>query len=233
MLTSGAAITSSASRADAGPVTVQADRLEMTGSEITTTAERGEGGQIALQGRLLGLFPGSRITTSAQGQGSTGNAGDITIDPQILVLDRDSRIEAKARAGNGGHIRITADSILRWPPPDSVIDASSETGISGRIDQSTPDRNIAGTLTTLPGVFLDATALLPTACAARLGANVSSLRAGVTGLPADPSGLLVGSYTADRPTDLTTLPAAHPGSRPEAVAARPTGSARLSFACGG
>jgi hypothetical protein len=43
----------------------------------------------------------------------------------------------------------------------------------------------------------------------------------------------VESYTADRPTNLTTLPAANAVSRPEAVAAQLTGPARLSFACQG
>jgi hypothetical protein len=197
--------------------------LELDSSTISAQTASADGGDLRFSVGRLAHLSDSTLTTSVAG--GTGTGGNIFGSTRFLVLDR-SDIVADAHPGTSGNITIIADQVVR--SPDSIIQASTDLKIAGD-----PNTDVGGTLTTLPGAFLDATALLPTACAARLGANLSSLRAGVTGLPADPSGLLVGSYTADRSTELTTLPAGNTVSQPEAVAARPTGPARLSFACGG
>ena len=62
-------------------------------------------------GRLIDLQD-SRVESSVARE--AGNAGDITIDPDFLILD-DSAILARADAGIGGDIQITAGQILRSP----------------------------------------------------------------------------------------------------------------------
>lgn len=238
-LTGGAQITSSASQANAGRITITTPgTLWLTESAITTEATQGEGGQINLRvGRLIGLFSGSGVTTSATGGGSTGNAGNIMIDPQILVVDRDSRIKANAREGNGGRIDLIAENILVWSPLEDRIQAQSERGISGRVDIHAPDQNVGRTLTPLPSGFLDASALLPAACATRVGAPASRFKPNlVASLPSDPNGPLVGSYLSylgHRPPDrgAPSRGAAAAGTREAAPEPVSAGAGRLSFAC--
>ena len=79
-----------------------------------------------------------------------GNAGNILIGPQVfLPSDRLVFKEVLARAG------------------DSILDATSETGISGQVEVASPDSELAGQLTPLPMTFLDALRMMNTPCEAR------------------------------------------------------------------
>jgi filamentous hemagglutinin family protein len=182
----------------AGSVRVAADRLRLDdGGFITTASDRTGGGRIELEvGKLLSLSNGGEITSTVFG-GADTTAGDITIDhPRFLVLNN-SRILARATEGRGGNIRIEADNILR--SPESAIDASAETGISGTVATSTPEVDLSGGVTILPAVFLGAADLLRESCAARRSEGLSSFTAmGRGGLPPDPAGPLAASYLEER-----------------------------------
>jgi filamentous hemagglutinin family protein len=182
----------------AGNVLVEAERrLRMNRGRITTESANQGGGRIDLRvGDLAELQDNAEITSTVFG-GIGTTAGDITINhPRFLVLN-DSRILARATAGRGGNIRIKADNILR--SPESAIDASAETGISGTVATSTPEVDLSGGVTILPAVFLGAADLLRESCAARHSEGLSSFTAmGRGGLPPDPAGPLAAPYLEER-----------------------------------
>ncbi|MEI6085659.1 MAG: filamentous hemagglutinin, partial [Verrucomicrobiota bacterium] len=120
-------------------------------------------------------------------ESTTGNGGNITIDPTFVVLNTSSLI-ANAITGNGG--KITIDSHYFFVS-DSLIDASSQFGVQGSIFITALNFDVTGNLLTLPGNPLDAEARLRPHCAIRLPHGASSFT--VTGrsqLPAEPDGLL-------------------------------------------
>ena len=69
---------------------LQGERLELAGrvldrGRITTSAEQAGGGQIIIEvGRLIDLQKSSIVSSVGQAE---GDAGDISIDPDFLVLD--------------------------------------------------------------------------------------------------------------------------------------------------
>ena len=68
----------------------------------------------------------SQISTSVGGVAEKSDGGNITIDPQFVVL-QNSQIIAQAFAGAGGAITIIATSAF-IADPLSIVDASSTTG---------------------------------------------------------------------------------------------------------
>jgi hypothetical protein len=106
----------------------------------------------------------SKITTSVKA--GAGDGGDINIDPVFVVLDA-SDILANAHDGNGGDIEIITNHLIKTP--DSVIKASSVKGVDGRIQINAPDSQINGELSSAPIEFLNAAAILPQPCSARVG----------------------------------------------------------------
>jgi hypothetical protein len=202
----------------AGDVAISADRLEIHGGAILTGAPFAGGGRITLiVDRLIDLED-SWITT-AVGGGETTSAGDITIDPPILILD-DSLLLANAAAGRGGNITITVDQLIR--SPDSRIDASAgPAGIDGTVVISSPDADVAGGLVVLEASVLGAAALLRERCAARRDVGASSFTGvGRGGLRLGPDGPLASAYP-DRITatdgDLTPNDS-HPAEAPRSAA---------------
>ena len=108
------------------------------GSKISTEAvdERfvASGGNITLHiGDFLHLV-GSEISTSVLGR--TGNGGNITIDPPLVILDHSSII-AQAIAGNGGNITINADQFIQ--SSDSTFRRASQKRRFGYGDDQRPD----------------------------------------------------------------------------------------------
>jgi filamentous hemagglutinin family protein len=185
--------------ADAGQLTVVArERLEIDNAFIGTESVAAGGGQITLEvGELLFLTNRGEISSSVFG-GAETTAGNITIDPRFLILDRSSII-AQADAGDGGNITIVADNLLR--SPGSIIDASSRTGITGTVVISTPDVDLSSGLVVLEGALLDAASQLRERCVARRDIGASSFTGvGRGGLPANPDAPLTGSYLGAAPT---------------------------------
>lgn len=169
---------------NAGSIVIDAgQKLELSnGSSITTEAASADGGDIHITARdLVSLFD-SRITTSV-GTGS-GNGGNIRIDPTFVVL-KNSQITANAFGGNGGNIDIVSDFFLT--DTASVVQASSQLGISGTVAIAAPQTNLSSSVTVLPSAFFDASALIRQSCATRAERAASSLvYVGRGGLAANP-----------------------------------------------
>ncbi len=207
MISDGGAISAeSFGTGDSGRILVVAsDRLSLHDGAITTRAGQAGGGGIELQvGTLIDLLD-SEITTEVQGL--TGDAGDIVIDPIFLVL-QNSVIRANAIGGDGGNIRIEAGSLIS--DRASVIDASSELGVSGTVTISSPDTDVSGGLVVLSADFIDAASQLADRCAAAAAGQGSRFAAiGRGGLPAGPETMLPG-YLLDEDS-LLVGPADRPG----------------------
>jgi filamentous hemagglutinin family protein len=172
-----ASVSTRSDAGESGRIFVRArDSLRLfDGSRVSVETTRADAGDITLEvGDLLELRNGSSITTSVAG--GQGDGGDIRIDPVFTVLDGGSRIVANARDGRGGNIfiRIVGGGAL-FRSPDSIIEASSALGIDGSVVIDSPDTDLTGGLVALPANFLDAAAILPQACAERLGGEVSRL----------------------------------------------------------
>jgi len=155
---------------NAGNIAVTAgDSLEMDGGYIRTRAVTSDGGNIAINAPNLVYLLNSEITTSVES--GFGNGGNITIDPQFVILNN-SRIVANAFGGNGGNILIVANNFVS--SADSIVDASSALGINGTVNIQSPDTDLSSGLTDLPESFLNVAALLREPCRARRSINQSS-----------------------------------------------------------
>jgi large exoprotein involved in heme utilization and adhesion len=214
---------------DAGSITVRATRLLMNDGATISTAAVGErsaanGGNITLHVRDFLYLVSSEITTSVKGE--TGNGGNITIDPQLVILDH-SRIVAEAIEGHGGNITITAGEFIR--SSDSVVSATSELGISGTIEINGPRVDVNGALVVLSTELRSAAEVLRESCAAQSGRPQSSLvEAGRGGLPQDPEATLPALYIAGR--DLGTNPMPGPDIAADGAAVQT--AVHLSMRCG-
>jgi len=180
----------------AGAITIAAgDRIAMDQGSVSTRAVTADGGNITLNAPNLIQLTDSQVTTSVES--GVGGGGNITIDPQALILNN-SRILANAFGGPGGNINITADVFLvnnngAFPTSlTGIVDASSALSTPGTINIEANFTNVEGSVTLLPETPLKATELLRAACAARFaGGKTSSLVVGGRdGLPPQPGDLL-------------------------------------------
>ncbi|HEY3129962.1 MAG TPA: hypothetical protein VGL91_10925, partial [Acidobacteriota bacterium] len=180
----------------AGNITINAgNQIVMTDGSVSTRAVTSDGGNIVLNAPNLIQLTDSQITTSVES--GVGAGGNITIDPQALILNN-SRILANAFGGPGGNINITADVFLVnsggiLPTSlEGIVDASSALSTPGTIDIQATFTDVTGEVAQLPETPLRATELLRAACAARFaGGKASSLvLGGRDGVPIQPGGLL-------------------------------------------
>ena len=189
-LSEGAVITAeSTGPGNAGRIRLTAtDTFQSTHSTVTTEATQADGGDITLTAQRMVRLRDSAIT-AAVGGGAETVGGNIIIDPEFVIL-QDSQIVANAFAGQGGNIQITADVFLA--DPTSRVDASSALGIDGTVDIRAPVTNVSGTIAPLPQDFGRQLELLRGLCAQRLrgGERSSFVRAGRDGLPLEPGALL-------------------------------------------
>jgi len=92
----------------------------------------------------------SALTTSvSDGQ---GNGGNITIDPEFVILNN-TQITANAHGGTGGNISIISEHYIR--SAGSVVNASSELGIDGSVYIASPDEDATSGITVLSDNFPD------------------------------------------------------------------------------
>ena len=196
-LTSGASITSSAEFGSGGDVVLDvAGLMRLEDASVTTISGFGEGGRISVSGGAVDLVNSEVSTTVLSNE---GNAGDIQWATDTLVLDN-SILRANKVFGNGGNMTIDLQQLITHPGRTATIEASSELGLSGDINISTPETEGVGGIMVLSGDFLDTTALLDEPCAARIGgAETSSLvPAGRGGLPVSPDDPGSALYFADQ-----------------------------------
>jgi filamentous hemagglutinin family protein len=223
---------------NAGNITVHnGSTFVMTNSSMTTEASRASGGQIEIITPEMIRVINGRVSTSVAGSANDTAGGNITIDPQFVVL-QGGQIVAKAFAGSGGAIDIIATSAF-IRDPTSIVDASSTLGISGTINIQSPLQNIGGELAPLSDEFSSAAALLAQQCAARAAGGKFStfVVAAREGLPTQPGGFLASpSLTAELIG--SRLPGRDPHAQFSAVTgafaeneARPIQLAKLGNAC--
>jgi len=154
----------------------------MQDSTIKTEAAQAGGGNIEIQAGNLVQLSNSTVSTSVLG--GAGSGGNITIDPNTVIL-QNSQILAQAVQGSGGNINITTNLLL--PDSTSVISASSQFGQQGTVVIQSPISPAGGKIVPLGQKPLMATTLLGQRCAALAGGNISSFTVGGRdALPAEP-----------------------------------------------
>ena len=162
--------------------------INMTNSIISTEAAQASGGNIKLSAPNIIQLTDSRIESSVEG-GQATEGGNIDLDPVFIII-QNSEILANATAGNGGNITLTATGAV-FIDSNSVIDASSETGISGTVRVNSPVAALAEVVAALPKNFVIPKSLFADACAAQAGGQFSSFTQGApAALPPAPGGFL-------------------------------------------
>jgi len=158
---------------NAGTVIVIAvEDLTVTNASIETSSAISAGGNIDLQvGQTLFLNEGGTISAAAGGVTPIDDGGNISIDPVFVIL-RESSILATANAGSGGNIGIRAGSFII--DTNSVIDASSQTGLDGRITIDTVN-NIYGSVLLLETPSMNVPDVVTQKCVAAAFQDRSSL----------------------------------------------------------
>ncbi|MBI5315399.1 MAG: filamentous hemagglutinin N-terminal domain-containing protein [Nitrospirae bacterium] len=183
---------------DAGNIAIHSrSTVLLNNSSITTEASEASGGRITVNAPEMIRLTNSQISTSVAGSEEDTSGGDISIDPQFVIL-QNSQILAQAFAGTGGNINIISNVFLA--DPSSLVDASSQLGISGVVNIQSPLQNVGGELTALTQEFSSAAALLAQQCAARAadGKFSTFVVAAREGLPMEPGGFLASpSLTAE------------------------------------
>jgi filamentous hemagglutinin family protein len=216
-LTNRASITASSTKPDdpsaggkakAGDISIDAgQRFDMQDSNVTTEATQASGGNIKIKAVDLIRVANSNISSSVQGGPSTAG-GNITIDPKTVVL-QNAQILANANQGNGGNITITTPTFLA--DQFSLVDASSQFGLNGRVTIQSPTSNLSGTVAQLASKPTATPALLQNRCVALAGGGQSSfIVAGRDTLPSEPGGwlsspLVMENGTNDEREDVTRL----------------------------
>jgi large exoprotein involved in heme utilization and adhesion len=176
---------------DAGNISIAAaETLYLANSVVSTEAVQADGGNIDLTAQHMVQLTSAQVTTSVAS--GTGAGGNISIDPQFVIL-KTSSITANAFGGPGGNITIIAENYLA--DASSVVQASSTLSTPGTVQIQSPENNVANDIAQLPVELLDATRLLQPGCSARRSGAPNSLTvAHRGGVPADPDGYLP-SYT--------------------------------------
>jgi filamentous hemagglutinin family protein len=172
---------------DAGGITLTSESdILMRSSTVSTSADQASGGNIKLTAPNLVRIVDSTITSSVQGQAGTSNGGNITIDPQVVVI-QNSTLKAEANAGAGGDINITALGAV-LVDPNSVLSATAATGISGSVNISSPVQVLSGALVPMKLAYTQA-GLSSDRCAADPKGQFSSfVQTGRDGAPQSPGG---------------------------------------------
>ena len=187
-LSNGASVSaSSTGPGNAGDISINAGlQFDMRDSSVKTEAAQASGGNIDIQSVDRVRLVNSSISTSVLG--GAGSGGNITIDPNVVVL-QNSQIIAQAIQGNGGNITIFTPLFLA--DSTSLVSASSQFGLNGTVTIQSPTSNLSESLGTLSSKPLQAQSLLTQRCAALVNGQASSfVVAGREQLPADPGGWL-------------------------------------------
>jgi len=187
----------------AGKITIESASVRLINSSSVTTEAKNtksgdaDDGKIVITAGNRVSLSDSRINTSVQG--GSGKGGDIEISqPESVIMNR-SGITANAYEGDGGNIRIVSGQFVR--SSGSVTEASSELGIDGKVDISSPETDIGSGLTALPAAYLNADQWLKKRCEERSGEDISKFVIFDRIVPPSPDGCLGTNppFVSDRP----------------------------------
>jgi hypothetical protein len=168
-LRGGSSITTSSVGADAGVIDIASSAAVRLRDQSSITASAGaNGGNITISAPDLVYLKSSQITATAGRNGRNGKGGNITIDPQFIVL-KDSLISANAAAGQGGNINLVSDFFFN---SNSSITATGTT--NGTVNITAPELDLGAELITLPISLLSAENQLQERCTALLRGDFSS-----------------------------------------------------------
>ncbi|MEM9218097.1 MAG: filamentous hemagglutinin N-terminal domain-containing protein [Cyanobacteria bacterium P01_F01_bin.150] len=189
---------SSLGSGDSGNLIINMDTIQLdNGSRLSADVNGGSQGNINVMANdLLVLRRGSSVSATATGA-STG--GNIEIrSPFIIGRKREnSDIVANAVQGNGGNILITTQGLFGLEfrdrlTPSSDITASSEFGLSGTVEITSPDVDPNSQILGLSETLVDISQLIRSGCSLD---QDQFLLAGRGGLPDSPLEVIDG----DRP----------------------------------
>ncbi len=187
-----------------GQLSIQADEVSLDNAQILATTTSGQGGDINLDvANNLLLRHSSKITTEAK---SSGNGGNITINTPLIVGLENSDIIANAFEGKGGNIQISTQGIfgLKYRTQltsENDITASSEFGVNGNVQITSPDVDPNSGLMQLPVNLVDASQQITTGCADTQGS--SFVATGRGGIPQNPTQKIASDRTWSDIRDLS------------------------------
>ena len=168
-LSGASSISTLADEGDAGSIKLTSSgKIKLTEQSSITASAGTNGGNITLSAPDLVYILDSSITATAGGSGGTGTGGNITIDPQFIVLNN-SLISANAAAGQGGNINLVSDFFFN---SNSSITATGTQ--NGTINITAPALDLGAQLITLPTSLLSVENQLQERCTALLQGDVSS-----------------------------------------------------------
>ena len=186
-LTSNGTISSSSTASgQAGNIEVTAANLLTNEGQIIATSEETGGGEIKLDSNFIYLDNNSLISTSVND--SNGGGGNININSDSIVTNRNSDIRANAVFGSGGNINIATEVI--FTSLNSDVDASSQFGLDGVVEVTNPDTDKQIGIIKLPENVQDPTQLITATCP--IQKNNVMVVSGKGGLPDNPGSHLRG-----------------------------------------
>jgi filamentous hemagglutinin family protein len=172
--------------------------LRMNSASISTiaTGEIGNGGDITLNGSDLIYLQNSSFLTSVSG--ATSNGGNINVTADALVMETGG-IQANAVGGSGGDINIFLRALIPsqnnlilggskvdWHAYQSglnVIQAASETGVSGSVNVNSPQFDISGSVSGLDTSDLVLPSIAQNPCQSASTRSSSLTRGSKGGIP--------------------------------------------------
>ncbi|WP_447963427.1 two-partner secretion domain-containing protein [Nitrospira sp. Ecomares 2.1] len=164
---------SSSGPGNAGSIQITAnDTIYLDKATVATDAQMASGGNITLTANQMIQLVDSTIASSVQGEEADTTGGDVTLDPDFIIL-QNSDILAKAVAGQGGNITLIANKAVLLDA-QSTLDASSQTGISGAVRIESPIQVLSGTIAPLPDQPVNVATLYASRCVAGEGGHFST-----------------------------------------------------------
>ena len=168
-LSAASSISTLADVGDAGSIDIiSGGEIKLGGQSSITASAGANGGNITITAPDLVYLLDSSITATAGTSGGSGTGGNITIDPQFIVLNN-SIISANAAAGQGGNINLISDFFFN---SNSSITATGTT--NGTVNITAPELDLGAQLITLPASLLSAENQLKERCTALLEGDFSS-----------------------------------------------------------
>ncbi|MBD2357514.1 filamentous hemagglutinin N-terminal domain-containing protein [Tolypothrix sp. FACHB-123] len=156
----------------AGDITVNSPLIKVENrGAINAESFANDGGNIALNTNILLLRRGGNVSATAGNQKAGGDGGNISINSSFIVAvpNENSDISADAFTGKGGNVNINVQNIFgtearSQQTSQSDITASSDLGVQGQINISSPEVQTPQKLLELPTGLIDASTQFAQTC---------------------------------------------------------------------